>query len=123
MTMIFLPFESEIVSGSEKLVLKYNPQWTGGGFSRERLVTRPDQLARLCGDLFELERMEMFDLQVPFTRESWQGRMKTVRGISASSLTPEQVAAWEAEHWAFMQTLPEQFTIPHLAKIHKLKLK
>jgi 2-polyprenyl-3-methyl-5-hydroxy-6-metoxy-1,4-benzoquinol methylase len=123
MTMNFLPFESEIVSGSESLILKYNPQWTGGGFRREGLRSRPDQLERLCGGIFEVEAIEMLDLQVPFTRESWHGRMKTIRGISASSLSPEQIKAWSDEHWAYMQTCPEQFTIPHVAKIHKLRLK
>jgi SAM-dependent methyltransferase len=123
MTMNFLPFESDIVSGSEALILKYNPQWTGGGFRREDFRSRPDQLERLCGGVFEVEAIEMLDLQVPFTRESWHGRMKTIRGISASSLSPEQIQAWSDEHGAYMQTWPETFTIPHIAKIHKLRLK
>jgi hypothetical protein len=29
--MAWLPFESDIAMNSEKLVLKYNPNWTGGG--------------------------------------------------------------------------------------------
>jgi hypothetical protein len=32
--MAWLPFESEIAMNSEKLVLKYNPNWSGGGLKR-----------------------------------------------------------------------------------------
>lgn len=74
--MAWLPEEDEVARQSEELVLRYNPGWTGGGE-----VRRPIQVPREYGAQFELERSDLFDLQVPFTRESWNGRMKACRGI------------------------------------------
>ena len=52
---------------------------------------------------------------VPFTRESWNGRMKACRGIGAS-LSDEDVAAWENEHMKLLEKIaPETFEILHSA--------
>lgn len=110
--MAWLPEESEIAKMSEKLVLKYNPSWTGGHMIRYQLDTPP-----WCGDLFEPSNMLTYDLPVTFTRESWHGRMKACRGIGASSLSENKIASWEQEHLAFMQTVPEVFDILHYVTI------
>jgi hypothetical protein len=39
--------------------------------------------------------------------------MLACRGIGASSLPGEKIAAFEAEHRAYLETLPEEFTVPH----------
>ena len=72
---------------------------------------------------FKTERAKTFDLQVPFTRDSWNGRMRACRGIEAS-LTPEQVEAFEKEHSALLQRIaPESFEILHLATMLVLRKK
>ena len=113
--MAWLPEESEIARKSEELVLKYNPSWSGGHMTRYQ----PD--ASQCGDSFIPENILTFDLPVTFTRESWHGRMKACRGIGASSLKEEEIAAWEQEHIAYMQTAPEVFDILHYVTILDVK--
>lgn len=45
---------------------------------------RPGKGTEIYRKDFELTRHEEFFLHVPFTRETWHGRMKTCRGIGAS---------------------------------------
>ena len=80
--MAWLPDEDKIALASEKLVLKYNPSWTGAGMKRTGQAI-PDW----SKTLFQTENFKAFDLNVPFTRESWHGRIKACRGIGASSLS------------------------------------
>lgn len=77
--MSWLPFEDKIAGASEKLVLKYNPNWSGAG---ETL--RPVDIPDCYREKFEPVYHEEFLLNVPFTRESWNGRMKACRGVGAS---------------------------------------
>ncbi len=114
--MAWLPGESEIARASEEMVLKYNPSWTGGRMERYQLK-KPSW----CGNLFEPANMVTYDLPVTFTRESWHGRMKACRGIGASSLSDEEIAAWEKEHMAYMQTVPETFEILHYVTVLDLR--
>lgn len=110
--MAWLPEESEIARTSEELVLKYNPSWTGAHMTRYSLDVPP-----WCGELFEPVHMLTFDQTVTFTRESWHGRIKACRGIGASSLSREEIAAWEQEHLTYLQTVPEQFDILHFISV------
>jgi SAM-dependent methyltransferase len=110
--MAWLPDECEIAKRSEELVLKYNPFWEGAHF--KRIV--PSMPSEAAG-LFEVKNVAVFDLIVPFTRETWHGRMRACRGIGASSLPDQVIADWEVEHRAFMETVPEEFEIKHYATI------
>lgn len=114
--MAWLPGEREIAKTSEEMVLKYNPSWTGAHMTRYTLETPP-----WCKDMFEPVHMLTYDLPVTFTRDSWHGRMKACRGIGASSLSQDEIAAWEKEHLEYMQTLPEVFNILHYVSILDVK--
>ena len=109
LSMIWLPYQSKIARQSERLVLKYNPDWTGGGFRRQYRKPKLEW----AWPLFNIERRVYYCEDIPFTREAWHGRILACRGIGASSLPGEKIAAFEAEHRAFLDTLPEEFTIPH----------
>lgn len=64
-----------------------------------------------------------FDVQVPFTRESWQGRMKACRGVGAS-MNLETIVKWEEEHTQMMlKEAPEAFNILHYVSYAELKVK
>ena len=116
--MAWLPFEDKIAGESEKLVLKYSPQWNGAGETRHP-VWLPDE--KSVFDNFELIYHEEYDLKVPFTRETWNGRMKACRGIGAS-LPPEKIAQWEEEHKAMLERIaPESFEVLHYAAMMELK--
>ncbi|MGD9662300.1 MAG: class I SAM-dependent methyltransferase [Porticoccaceae bacterium] len=109
--MAWLPGESDIARRSEALVLRYSPQWTGGGWQRT-LLQAPQNTEE---NGFRLVQNIAFDVPVAFTRESWNGRMKACRGVEAA-LAPEAVARFEAEHLALLEkTAPEAFTVPHQA--------
>lgn len=116
--MAWLPFEDQIAGASEKLVLKYNPDWSGAG---ETL--HPIGIPDCYNDNFELVYREEFPLEVPFTRESWNGRIKACRGIGAS-LTEEEICKWEEEHKKLLaQIAPDEFTILHYGAIAELRKK
>ncbi len=116
--MAWLPYESEIAMNSEKLVLKYNPEWSGKGLTRYEVAT-----PEWSTNYFDTVHKISFDIDLPFTRESWHGRIKACRGIGASSLPKETIAQWEQEHLTMLKSVPENFTIPHYATILDLKKK
>lgn len=113
--MAWLPYESDIAKASEDLVLKYNPQWTGGGMNRYK-IDDPDWLM----DLFAVSNAITYDIDVAFSRESWNGRMKACRGIDAS-LSANMIAEFEKEHLEYLAAVPENFAIPHYVSILDLK--
>lgn len=116
--MAWLPFEDRIAGASEALVLKYSPDWSGAGEKRKPVFI-PDCMF----DYFEMVSHEEFDLSVPFTRDTWHGRMKACRGVGAS-LTEEQLQAWEKEHRELLdKTAPEQFEVLHYAALAELRVK
>lgn len=114
--MAFLPFEDEIAGESEKLVLKYNPNWSGKGETM-----RPIEIPPCYSRHFELVRHKEYRLKVHFTREGWNGRMKACRGIGAS-LSENAVAAWEEEHMKMLaEKFPEEFDVLHYAATAELR--
>ena len=110
--MAWLPFEDRIAGASEELVLKYNPEWSGA-----RETRHPIWIPNIAYEYFEMEDHEEYELMVPFTKESWHGRMKACRGIGAS-LSEEELEKWDAEHRGLLDKIaPEQFDILHYAAI------
>lgn len=115
--MAWLPYEDEIARRSEALVRKYNPDWTGGGETRH-----PIHIPEVMYEYFDLEYHDEYDLNVPFTRESWHGRMFACRGVGAS-LSPKALETWDAEHRRILEAVPDRFDVKHYAAIAVLKRK
>lgn len=70
---------------------------------------------------FDLTYHEEFRLKVPFTRESWNGRMKACRGIGAS-LTEREISMWEQEHKKLLEEIaPNEFDVLHYGAISELR--
>ena len=115
--MAWLPFEDEIAGRSEELIHKFNPDWTGGGETKH-----PIHIPDVMYDYFNMEEHEEYDLNVPFTRETWHGRMIACRGVGAS-LSPEELARWDAEHRKLLEAVPDRFNVLHYAAISVLKRK
>lgn len=116
--MAWLPFEDKIAGESEKLVLKYSPNWSGAGET-----IHPIQIPECYKDKFELVYHEEYPIYVHFTRESWNGRMKACRGVGAS-LSETEIALWEQEHIALLETIaPNEFDVLHYAAMAELKKK
>ncbi|MDD6797374.1 MAG: class I SAM-dependent methyltransferase [Clostridia bacterium] len=90
--MGWLPYESEIAGKSEEIILKYNPDWTGCGDTRKH-VWVPDEYL----EFFDITLQEEYDVNVPFTRASWHGRMRACRGVGAS-MNEDVLSKWDDEH-------------------------
>ena len=126
--MAWLPYEDELAGKSEDLVRKYSPTWSGGGetvhpiFIPEVMYDYFDMDYHEMYDYFDMDYHEEYKLKVPFTRESWHGRMIACRGVGAS-LSPEELAKWDAEHRALLADYPDEFTVRHYAAISILRKK
>lgn len=108
--MAWIPKEDKIAAASEDLILKYNPVWSGAGETRH-----PIFIPNIYDERFELEESLLFDLNIPFTKESWHGRIKACRGVGAS-LSNKQIELFEGEHEALLNEIaPDNFTILHYA--------
>lgn len=110
--MGWLPYEDKVAGASEELILKYNPKWTGRGD-----VRKENYIPDVYGNYFRKINSEVFDVKIPFTRESWNGRIKACRGIGAS-LPEDEIAAFEREHLALLENIaPESFEVLHYCAI------
>ncbi len=109
----WLPRVSEIAAASEALVLKFNPQWGGKDYAGQV----PLDGYKMNAD-FVSKAMFWYDEEIPFTRESWRGRMRACRGTGAT-LAPDELALFDAEHEALIEKIaPPEFTIPHRLDAH-----
>ena len=116
--MAWLPFEDLIAGKSEELILKYNPKWTGCKEVRHA-ISMPD----VYKEYFTLENQDVYDVSVPFNRESWNGRMKSCRGIEAS-LSEAEVGQFDQEHRKLLEEIaPQEFKILHYAAITTMRKK
>ena len=116
--MAWLPFEDVIAGKSEELVKKYSPYWSGAGETKH-----PIGIPEVAFEYFEMKEHEEYDVMVPFTRESWHGRMKACRGVGAS-LSEEELAKWDTEHRKLLENIaPESFEVMHYAAIAMLRRK
>ncbi|MBO4864629.1 MAG: class I SAM-dependent methyltransferase [Eubacterium sp.] len=114
--MAWLPFEDPIAGKSEEMILKYSPDWTGKGETRHQIWI-PD----VAYKYFEMSEHEEYDVNVPFTKEKWHGRVRASRGIGAS-LSEEKLAEWDTEHRALLDSIaPEEFEVLHYAALTVLK--
>ena len=114
--MAWLPFEDEIAGESEKLILKYNPRWSGVGET-----IHPIEIPDCYKENFEVVYHDEYFLKVHFTRESWNGRMKACRGVGAS-LTDKEILMWEREHKEMLKRIaPAEFDVLHYGAIAELK--
>ena len=116
--MAWLPYEDRIAGASEELVLKYSPNWSGVGKTRH-----PIWIPEIVYEYFEMEDHEEYDLMVPFTKESWHGRMRACRGVGAS-LSEKELVKWDKEHRELLERIaPEQFEVLHYAALAVLNKK
>ena len=94
--------DDPIAKESHSLVKQFNPNWVGGSPAVQDLKTH----------YFDNPIMDSFTIDLPFTRESWHGRIKACRGVLASMDT-KTFEKFEEAHIKILQHLPEQFTIKH----------
>jgi hypothetical protein len=104
----WLPQRDEIARETERLILRYNPDWTGAGYKGD---IRP-MLNSVKGD-FDLQTFHVMNELIKFTRESWRGRIRACRAIGAS-LDTTDVAHFDQDHAKLLEQIaPEKFGILH----------
>ncbi|MEE0265704.1 MAG: methyltransferase domain-containing protein [Acutalibacteraceae bacterium] len=116
--MDWLPFEDKIAGVSEELILKYSPNWTGAREKRKPMYISDEVLK--C---FDIVYRDEYDIKVPFTKESWHGRVRASRGIGAS-LSESELKEWDKEHRELLDRIaPDSFEVTHYAAMVELKPK
>ena len=104
-------YDDETVKKSLELVKKYNPSWNPHAGEED-----------IFDDLFDGRKTKIIDCDIPFTRESWHGRMCACRGTLAS-MPPKVFDKWSAELISFLNKLPADFKVQHKLCISYFKLK
>jgi SAM-dependent methyltransferase len=112
----WLPLEDPIAQLTEDLVREFNPNWTGHSWAGEV----PPMPAWALGN-FRLRGFVCYDEGIPFTRETWAGRIRSCRAVGAS-LRPELVAEFDQQHMQLLaEKAPEKFTVLHRIDAHVLQ--
>lgn len=114
----WLPRKDQIASATESLILKHNPEWSAGDWNGD-IPSCPEW----SKPFFNMRAMFYYDEPVPFTRESWRGRIRACRGVGAS-MTPEEVVKFDNEHDQLLKKIaPDSFTILHRISAHIFEFK
>lgn len=94
--------DDPIAEKSEALVRELNKNWESGSSAVLDLKTH----------YFDNPQTDTFTVDLPFTKDSWHGRMKACRGVLAS-MDNETLELFEKKHLELLSVLPEQFTVKH----------
>ena len=94
--------DDPIASKSHRLVKRVNKNWTPGASGARDMFD----------DLFPGRVTETFYADLPFTRESWHGRMCACRGTLAS-MDAKTFAEWERRHLKMLSRCQESFHVKH----------
>jgi SAM-dependent methyltransferase len=106
----WLPLPGNVVSASERLIRRHNPEWSYHGATGVYRHWHTDLRTAAFGKV----QAFTYDEDATYTREAWCGRIRASAGIAAS-LAPAAVAIFDAEH---RQMLEQEFpgdplAIPH----------
>jgi SAM-dependent methyltransferase len=108
----WVPIAGNAVAATESLILRYTPSWPFAG----RAGLYPQWLVDLQTAGFTAIETFSFDLDVPYTREAWVGRVRASAPISGT-LEPERVSEFSRE---LTTMLRERFPADPLAIPHRL---
>jgi ubiquinone/menaquinone biosynthesis C-methylase UbiE len=108
----WLPLAGTMVEAAEALILQHNPRWGGAGGTG----VYPRWPADAYGAGFREIETFSFDVDVPYSHEAWRGRIRASAGVGGS-LTPEEVARFDAEHTAILR---ERFPAEPVVAPHRV---
>lgn len=94
--------EDPTADASKRLVKELNPNWTSSSPAVKDLTTH----------YFDNPVMDTFTADLPFTRETWHGRILACRGV-LGSMDDDTLRAFIDKHLEYIKSLPEQFTVKH----------
>ena len=76
------------------------------------VITIPEEYNKY----FKVKESTIFDVKIPFTIDSWNGRIKACRGVGAS-LSNTEITNFEQEHLAMLKNGTDNFNILHYCAI------
>ena len=91
-----------IARRSYQLTKRLNPDWSSGSTGYRDVYNHP----------FPNGTVQIMDCELPFTRETWHGRMCACRGTLAS-MDAQTFRLWDARHRKMLEKCPESFTVRH----------
>jgi len=106
----YLPRLDEVARETERLILKYNPEWTAADLAQE-IPACPEW----AEDALIVRAMFYYDEAVVFTREGWRGRIRACRAVAAE-LAEDEVRRFDGEHAAML----ERMTTPEFSVLHRI---
>jgi len=95
----WLPLPGNMVQATEDLIIQYNPAWA------ELEVLKLSRNTGIYGvwltdvalaGFTDIETFS-FDVDVLYTHEAWRGRIRASAGVAAAGLSPETIAAFDAD--------------------------
>ena len=110
--MIWLPDENEILKQTLELIFKYNKECVDrNNLSHEEI------LPEWSKKKFKLKTFHGYKANIPFTKESWRGRIRACKWIGAA-LPPDKVNEFDQEHARILEKFPnDNFEINHRIQI------
>ncbi|MGF1469767.1 MAG: class I SAM-dependent methyltransferase [Sandaracinaceae bacterium] len=110
----YLDHPGDVVETTLRVIERHRPTTTGplaiGRFSMRAFYGGwPDDL---WGAGFRALEAFAFDVDLPYTREAWRGRIRASAWIGAS-LAPEEVEAFDRDLAAALQAFPPVLAVPH----------
>ena len=106
----WLAWRDNVVAATERLIERSNPNWHLGNNSG----IYPPWLTDVAEGGFDGLETFSFDVDIPYSHESWRGRIRASAGIGAS-LPPDAVARFDAELEALLKDRwpREPLIVPH----------
>lgn len=111
----WMPLLDSVAKASEELILKHNPNWSAHSYKGDIKPSYPS----LEKD-FKYKSFFYYDEGIPFTKESWRGRIRACRGVGAA-LSSEVVAKFDREHAGLLDSITtDEFNVIHRIDAHIL---
>ena len=115
----WLPRLDPVAAASERLVLRFNPDWSAADYAGEIPM-----IPQWATGHFDLVGMFVYDESLPFTRATWRGRFRACRAIGAA-LAPDEIERFDREHAQLLEEITPtgEFTVRHRLDAHVLRPK
>jgi 2-polyprenyl-3-methyl-5-hydroxy-6-metoxy-1,4-benzoquinol methylase len=113
----WMPFLDKVAKKSEELILDYNPNWTAHSYKGDIRPKYPKLESH-----FHYKGFFVYDEGIPFTKDSWLGRIRACRGVGAS-MDLETVQKFNHAHKKLLDEITdEEFNIIHRLDAHIFSL-
>jgi ubiquinone/menaquinone biosynthesis C-methylase UbiE len=105
----YLPMPGNVAGRTEDLILEHNPGWPRAGWRG----VHPEQVQALDEGGFQEIESFSYVTGVPFSHESWRGRIRTCNGVG-SALSDEQVERFDTDLTELLdREFPGELRVPH----------